>query len=509
MIIQCDQCERKFRVDDSKIKPPGSRVRCSKCGNVFFVEKKERLKTEGIVTENIADTRQDTGTSSAARAESIKNNISPAELSAKKPSEPPQKPEPELSEQGKTDFVWTVNDIEAEAGSGDPDTVSPPSQVADSGQEKEEIEITPSTQSTEQEGVTMTSSDTSSGFEWNSLDTDREPSGDLSASENVPVTDKYKKVQETSPFSAPSGVNGNIGQESMQFAMKSEPGGDFSAPLFDDKELQLDINKDESDEDLVPPPKERPPDDPFKSSLSVDQNTLSQIKAESYGTASPAINDFSSEPAVIKSRYIPTRKSFGSRIVSFFVSAIVGLSILIIILSVFIILSINFNILPKETTRQLREILIATLPIKVKDPLSSIKITDVNGKWLSTLNGPLYVLSGNITNNSENIVNYIKIKSEFTNDGELLYDKDIYAGNTFTEQELQSLPLNDILVKLNRKNGDIDFSDPRKLAGKNYNIMPGESVEFYSVFPSENQILGLKYNIKVVDAEIVEIEQSS
>ena len=45
MIIQCDQCDRKFRVDDAKIKPPGSRVRCSKCGNVFFVEKKETTKS--------------------------------------------------------------------------------------------------------------------------------------------------------------------------------------------------------------------------------------------------------------------------------------------------------------------------------------------------------------------------------------------------------------------------------------------------------------------------------
>ena len=51
MIIQCDQCDRKFRVDDSKIKPPGSRVRCSKCGNVFFVEKKDTTKQEDSVQQ--------------------------------------------------------------------------------------------------------------------------------------------------------------------------------------------------------------------------------------------------------------------------------------------------------------------------------------------------------------------------------------------------------------------------------------------------------------------------
>lgn len=38
MIIQCEACKTKFRVGDGKIKPPGIKVRCSKCGEVFFFE---------------------------------------------------------------------------------------------------------------------------------------------------------------------------------------------------------------------------------------------------------------------------------------------------------------------------------------------------------------------------------------------------------------------------------------------------------------------------------------
>ena len=38
MIIQCEACKTKFRVGDDKIKPPGIKVRCSKCGEVFFFE---------------------------------------------------------------------------------------------------------------------------------------------------------------------------------------------------------------------------------------------------------------------------------------------------------------------------------------------------------------------------------------------------------------------------------------------------------------------------------------
>lgn len=37
MIVQCDQCNAKFRLDDSKVKEGGVKVRCSKCKNIFVV----------------------------------------------------------------------------------------------------------------------------------------------------------------------------------------------------------------------------------------------------------------------------------------------------------------------------------------------------------------------------------------------------------------------------------------------------------------------------------------
>ncbi|TNF48439.1 hypothetical protein EP232_02410, partial [bacterium] len=38
MIVQCDQCEAKYRIADEKITGQGVRVRCAKCDNVFTVE---------------------------------------------------------------------------------------------------------------------------------------------------------------------------------------------------------------------------------------------------------------------------------------------------------------------------------------------------------------------------------------------------------------------------------------------------------------------------------------
>ena len=39
MIVQCDECSAKFRLDDSKLKDGGAKVRCSKCKHIFMVQK--------------------------------------------------------------------------------------------------------------------------------------------------------------------------------------------------------------------------------------------------------------------------------------------------------------------------------------------------------------------------------------------------------------------------------------------------------------------------------------
>ena len=38
MIVQCGECNAKFRLDDSKVKEGGTRVRCSKCKHTFIVQ---------------------------------------------------------------------------------------------------------------------------------------------------------------------------------------------------------------------------------------------------------------------------------------------------------------------------------------------------------------------------------------------------------------------------------------------------------------------------------------
>lgn len=41
MIIKCEQCQTKFRLDDSKVTDKGAKVRCTKCKHVFTVHKEQ------------------------------------------------------------------------------------------------------------------------------------------------------------------------------------------------------------------------------------------------------------------------------------------------------------------------------------------------------------------------------------------------------------------------------------------------------------------------------------
>ena len=57
MIVACEQCESRFRLDDSLIADEGSKVRCSRCGHVFLVRppREEPQEPETVPAEEAAE----------------------------------------------------------------------------------------------------------------------------------------------------------------------------------------------------------------------------------------------------------------------------------------------------------------------------------------------------------------------------------------------------------------------------------------------------------------------
>jgi hypothetical protein len=201
-------------------------------------------------------------------------------------------------------------------------------------------------------------------------------------------------------------------------------------------------------------------------------------------------------------RIHPTRERQGGGILSRAAYTLLTLIVFAVIIGASYIILSNTGIIPKESADKVARLARSLLPVGITGSIKhEVTVTAHQGKWLDTRNGPMYVVWGTVTNESENPVNYIKIRSEFISDGQVVYDNVVYAGNTFTENELKVSPLRDTLLKLKKRSGDVDFYNSEKLAGLNSNIQPGESIPFYAVFPASGRMLGLKYDLSVVDYE--------
>ena len=51
MILQCQACGTKYRLEDSLLKPSGTKVRCSRCGFTWRVYPQEVLPLEPLPTK--------------------------------------------------------------------------------------------------------------------------------------------------------------------------------------------------------------------------------------------------------------------------------------------------------------------------------------------------------------------------------------------------------------------------------------------------------------------------
>ncbi len=264
--------------------------------------------------------------------------------------------------------------------------------------------------------------------------------------------------------------------------------------LFDDREeVSLEANSDKietgiDDEQASPVRKS------YSERLDLDRGKVLKTNIETRGSS------YYEPERAVYGPYAGT-KSRGSILKRAFNYVIVLLFILIIIVAVFTIL-MSLELISSEKissySNYLRSKFAFTLP---KISSGDVVVTGSVGRWVSTRNGLVYLVSGQITNNSGKVVNFVKIKSEFKSAGEKVYEETVYAGNSLSENELKTLPIEDTILKLKRKSGDIDFNDPRRLAGLNYGIKPGESIPFYIVFPSKRRILGLKYDLGVSEFE--------
>jgi len=104
-----------------------------------------------------------------------------------------------------------------------------------------------------------------------------------------------------------------------------------------------------------------------------------------------------------------------------------------------------------------------------------LQFGSVSGVFVDTeKSGPLFIIRGMVTNKYPQSRRYIKIKgSILDNKGVVVLSKTSYAGNTFSEDELKTLPLDEIIKAADNRDG---------MAKQNLNVASGATIPFMVVF---------------------------
>lgn len=104
-----------------------------------------------------------------------------------------------------------------------------------------------------------------------------------------------------------------------------------------------------------------------------------------------------------------------------------------------------------------------------------LRFTSVSGSFVQNAQaGQLFVVRGAISNNYNSSRSYVLVKGSILDDkGKVVKTKVAYAGNVFTESELQNLPMEQIDQGLRNRAGK---------GSANVNIQPQASVPFMIVF---------------------------
>ncbi len=115
MIIQCEQCLTKFKLDDAKVKAKGVKVRCAKCRHVFTVTKQQQEMASQA--DDMIGIEQPANRFVAAP---VAGDVFPfAPLAEEQPSVPP----------GEEKIGFSFSDDSKDSAAGDAEAATPSSEL--------------------------------------------------------------------------------------------------------------------------------------------------------------------------------------------------------------------------------------------------------------------------------------------------------------------------------------------------------------------------------------------
>jgi predicted Zn finger-like uncharacterized protein len=125
MIVQCEACQTRFRLADEKIKPGGTKVRCSRCKEVFTVTLPKPDPVEEAVdfdSSNMEQVTDEVPAEKATTSESLRTDYPESDEQVTPPTESEIDRNPETGEQresGGLDFSTLTSEMGKDAGHDD------------------------------------------------------------------------------------------------------------------------------------------------------------------------------------------------------------------------------------------------------------------------------------------------------------------------------------------------------------------------------------------------------
>jgi predicted Zn finger-like uncharacterized protein len=464
MNITCEECSTTFSLDETILKPSGSKVQCSKCKNIFtaYPAAPTEISKESASALSDLEQRETDEQLQIPQEDLFEEKFDPSDLrdSAEIEEEPAQVGESKKvpDESGlEFDFDLSVTDDDE---TGDFDFEIDLEETAEEGIEEldlseleemldiEEPETKPEVQEVEPD--TDIVPDSKEGPEKKIEELDIEPDLQMTLEDDVELSDiedpgKPDSLQKAEPEAAPT-------SEELEF----ETATDDQEDVFEEK----------------PTEKEEPVEEAFGTGISISE------------TESPEDEKFQGpgrdlgENAIFGDEEIKPMRKKG-------VSSPILVILLLAILGAGAYGAWIFLDKPKMTIPYISDF----LKPKPQD-LGNLKITpfDINSSFVDNAkNGRLFVITGQVKNSYPDTRNFIKVIGRlYTKGKKLTKTETIYSGNILSKQDLSNLELNVIKKRLTNKTV--------------VNVEPGKMLPFMLVF---NNLPG------DLDEFTVEVKESS
>lgn len=438
MIIKCDNCSTKFRLDDSKITEAGVRVRCSRCSHTFIVRKESPEDDETFDALLAGFGSPSAGDESPEKSDSLEKHEAEAEPAAHDhfPKPPaPSDPSAGFFREGVPLPQFRVDNAPEEEAAGE---VSPVSEPAVSIQETETSAEAPAT------------SEPFAGFfhKGVALPQFRESEG-AAASGGEPE----EEIGRAHGIAAPVESEETAGHDFLA----EEPG--VGSPAAAEKES-------------------------FKSD---EWGILADAKAEPREDSKTEIHDqraMAAEDHDLPPLSIASRRR-GSPL------AVLLLGGLLILMAAVAASAFLFK-WPVDPA--------AVIPPSVMKMIASackagncVEIRSLNGEFLANREaGEIFAITGEALNASGKALTALRVRGTvYDSAGQVLAQRTVYCGNALTRGQMAGLPFPEIEKAMSRQFGD-------SLA--NLDVAPGKSIPFMVVFKGVPRG-GTNFGVVVVDGQ--------